>query len=98
MIRVNSKKAREKIQEYIRENYNPADYEEYVETDDLNLIAFNILHCFVGEKMVNDKRGLTAWDLFYEWCAGLPAILHTGFPSFCEGYPRRHPRGNTGRA
>lgn len=79
MLRTNSKKAREGIRAYIRENYNPDGYDEYSETDDISLIASNILHCFVDEKVVHDSRGLSEWELFLEWMSGLPSILHAEY-------------------
>lgn len=79
MVKTNSKTAREAIRKYILENYNPDGYDEYEDTNSIKLIARNILTCFYSEKVEHDKRCYTFEDLFLEWMAGLPTILHADY-------------------
>ena len=79
MIKSNSLQARKGIREYIRENYCPDGYDEYEETESLKKIAENILNCFYDEKVKLDTRRMIFEDLFLEWMAGLPTILHADY-------------------
>ena len=49
------------------------------ETEDLHTIAHNVISCFLQEKAKNDKRHITYQDLFLEWMAGLPSIIHAEY-------------------
>lgn len=73
MIRTNSKKARENIREYIRNNYDGESY-NFPETTDFKTIAANILDVFREEKPRNKGN---EQEIFIEYCAGLPTILDT---------------------
>ena len=79
MVKTNSKKAREGLRKYIRENYFPEGYDEYEETESVKKIAENVLRCFYEEKVRYDSRCMTFEDLFLEWMAGLPTIFHADY-------------------
>ena len=79
MIKSNSIQARMGIRQYIRDNYCPEGYDEYEETDSMKRIAHNVLSCFYDEKVKYDTRRMIYEDLFLEWMAGLPTILHADY-------------------
>ena len=79
MIKTNSRAAMLRIREHIADNYCPDGYDQYEQSDDLKVIAHNILDCFYKEKVEHDKRRMIYEDLFLEWLSGLPTILHCGY-------------------
>ena len=80
MLKTNSKKARENIQQYIIDNFTPESYTDENITGFENIAAF-ILNTFRSEKYSckEDYRyyGNCELDAFVDWCAGLPSLLDT---------------------
>lgn len=80
MLKTNSSRARENTREYIRENFNPEGYTDTPPESWPDIARF-IMDCFREEKCKLDNRFLAGriseWDLFYEWCQGLPSVLDT---------------------
>jgi hypothetical protein len=80
MLKTNSKKARENIQQYIMDNFSPESYTDENITGFENIAAF-ILNTFRSEKYSckEDYRyyGNCELDAFIDWCAGLPSLLDT---------------------
>lgn len=80
MLKVNTKKARENIKQYIIENFNGSNYTDTPPEDWHGIAAF-ILNTFRTEKYncVEDFRYYKNNELtaFLDWCAGLPSVLDT---------------------
>lgn len=80
MLKTNSKKARENIQQYIVEHFSPESYTDEDITGFENIAAF-ILNTFRSEKYSckEDYRyyGNCEFDAFVDWCSGLPSLLDT---------------------
>lgn len=82
MLKTNSKQAKENIKNYILDNFNPCDYEQYAElegTTDYTKVCTVIYTTFRNEKWCNKEdyqyyRNNEA-KAFSDWCAGLPSIL-----------------------
>lgn len=80
MLKTNSKKAKENIQQYIIDNFTPESYTDENITGFENIAAF-ILNTFRSEKYsckedyryYNNNEQLA----FVDWCAGLPSLLDT---------------------
>ena len=81
MLRTNSKKAKENIKNYIIENFDFSSYEGYkgyeVEPKEYTDICKTIYNTFYTEKVKNDKRKMSDYEYFKEWCQGLPSMLDT---------------------
>lgn len=80
MLKTNSKKARENIQQYIIDNFTPENYtDEKIEGFE-NVAAF-ILKTFRSEKysLIEDYKYYkgSEYAAFVDWCGGLPSILDT---------------------
>lgn len=80
MLKTNSKKARENIQQYIIENFTPENYTDETITGFENIATF-ILNTFRSEKY-NCKEDFKYYNnqealAFKDWCAGLPSVLDT---------------------
>ena len=80
MLKTNSKKARENIQQYIIDNFTPENYtDEKIEGFE-NVAAF-ILETFRSEKYSTKEdyryyKGIEALA-FKDWAQGLPSVLDT---------------------
>jgi hypothetical protein len=77
MLRSNSKKARENVQDYIVSNFDATGYCVEVNIKDFSEVATFILDTFHDEKVKYDKRKMSQFELFEEWAAGLPSVLDT---------------------
>ena len=82
MLKSNSKKALENIRSYIRENYDPAGYENAPEeTAPFHDIAIFLWDTFQKEKQYSipymNRNSLSYQSVFASWCAGLPSVLDT---------------------
>lgn len=80
MLKTNSKKARENIQQYIIDNFTPENY-----TDE-NITGFKNAATFILKTFRSEKYSCTADCRYYkgneylafaDWCAGLPSLLDT---------------------
>lgn len=73
-LKTNSKKARENIRNYILSGFEP-----YEETDPMNFneAAKYILKTFYEETIKHDKRRMTRYEFFVDWCQGLPSVIDT---------------------
>ena len=73
-LKTNSKKARKNIRNYILSGFEP-----YEETDPMNFneAAKYILKTFYEEKIKHDKRRMTRYEFFVDWCQGLPSVIDT---------------------
>ena len=80
MLKINSKKARENVRNYIMKNFTPENYTNKKITEWGEISAF-ILDCFRSEKYHlpevfryyhgNERAA------FADWCAGLPSVIDT---------------------
>ena len=80
MLKTNSKKARENIQQYIIDNFTPENYtNEKIEGFE-NIAAF-ILKTFRSEKysLIEDRKYYNNQEAlaFRDWAQGLPSVLDT---------------------
>lgn len=80
MLKTNSKKARENIQQYITNHFTPESYTDEIITGFENIATF-ILNTFRSEKY-NCKEDFRYYNnqealAFKDWAAGLPSILDT---------------------
>lgn len=80
MLKTNSKKARENIQQYIIDNFTPENYtDEKIEGFE-NVAAF-ILKTFRSEKysLIEDRKYYNNQEAlaFRDWVQGLPSVLDT---------------------
>lgn len=78
MLKTNSKKAKQNLQNYISENFDGTNYgiekpDTFKELAKIVLDTFKDEYCFE----YNLNRRMTRQQLFVEWCAGLPSILDT---------------------
>ena len=80
MLRTNSKQVKEAIKNFIVKNYTPENY-NWKETEVFEEVAQALRYAFNKEKVELDNRykvgRITKFDLFAEWCAGLPSIFCT---------------------
>ena len=81
MLKTNSKKAIENIKNYIINNFDFTNYEEYTNEEKpttFEAIAKFIYKCFIEEKRYNDGyKHYTEQQVFFDWCSGLPSVLDT---------------------
>ena len=84
MLKANSKQAKENIKNYILENFNPCDFEQYAHlegTTEYTKACTVIYSVFKSEKWCNREDyqyyGNNESKAFSDWCAGLPSILDT---------------------
>lgn len=80
MLKTNSKKARENIQQYIINNFTPENYTDE-EIEGFENIAKFIIDTFRSEKYSTKEdfryyKGIEALA-FKDWCSGLPSVLDT---------------------
>lgn len=76
MLRTNTKKAKENIKNYIIENFDCSGYD--IETPETYKdICKTIYDTFYSEKVKYDNRKMPIYEIFKEWCSGLPSILDT---------------------
>lgn len=80
MLKTNSKKARENIQQYIINHFTPENYTDESITGFENVASF-ILNVFRSEKY-SRKEDYKYYrncelDAFVDWCSGLPSLLDT---------------------
>ncbi len=81
-LRTNSKKAIQNVRAYILDNFNPEGYSAFDGMDraDFAAAATMIHFEFIVEKGgdLRFKAGrIGEYELFKDWCAGLPGILDT---------------------
>lgn len=80
MLKTNSKKAKENIQQYIVIHFTPENYTDENITDFKSVASF-ILNTFRSEKYncTADYRYYKGDEYlaFADWCAGLPSLLDT---------------------
>lgn len=81
MLKTNSKKARENIRTYIMEHFDPTGYDVNQEPATFEETARIILDTFAEEKQYDTRYiyrvGLSDYNVFKDWAAGLPSILDT---------------------
>lgn len=78
MLKTNTKKASENVQNYIISKFNPENYDSKIEDfETFEEVASFIFNCFYNEMVKHDKRRKTEYEFFVEWCQGLPSILDT---------------------
>ena len=77
MLRSNSKKARENLRVYIISNFDPTGYDVKINKKDFTEVATFILNTFYHEKVKHDKRKMSQFEFFEDWCSGLPSVLDT---------------------
>ena len=80
MLKTNSKKARENIQQYIIDNFTPEGYTDEIIEGFENIAKF-IIDTFRSEKY-SRKADFKYYNnneaaAFADWCAGLPSVLDT---------------------
>ena len=82
MLKTNSKQARENIRNYIIENFDASNYTETPPQTWPEIARF-ILITFEKEKYYSIEymraARMTYQDVFIDWCAGLPSVLHTSY-------------------
>ena len=81
MLKTNSKKAIENIKNYIINNFDFTNYEEYTNEEEpttFEAIAKFIYKCFIEEKRYNnDNYRYSEQEIFLDWCSGLPSVIDT---------------------
>ena len=80
MLKTNSKKARENIQQYIINNFTPENYTDE-KIEGFENVARFIIDTFRSEKYSRAAdykyyKG-SEYAAFVDWCSGLPSILDT---------------------
>lgn len=82
MLKTNSKQARENIRNFIIDNFDASNYTETPPTTWPEIARF-ILITFEKEKYYSLEymraARMTYQDVFVDWCAGLPSVLHTSY-------------------
>lgn len=76
MLKTNSKQARENVKAYIINHFEPYE-EETKEPQTFEEVANYILNTVYNEVIKWDKRRLSHYQYFVEWCKGLPSTLDT---------------------
>ena len=80
MLKTNSKKAKENLQQYIINNFTPEGYTE-TPPEKWHDIATFIINTFRSEKyrLIEDIKYYHGSEIaaFVDWCAGLPSVLNT---------------------
>lgn len=76
-LKANSKEVKEAVKNYIIESFHDSDFEQWhnVHVTDYNTICNIVLSAFWEEKIELDKRNLSEFSYFEEWCSGLPSII-----------------------
>lgn len=87
MLKTNTRQARENIKNYIIDNLDVTGYEEYsyyyqegtIERDKFSMAQAIIKDVFYNEMLKHNKMVLrySHYELFKEWCQGLPSALDT---------------------
>lgn len=81
MLKSNSKKAKENIQNYIITNFDCSNYEVETEPTTFKEVASFIYKTFKTEKYncSEDYKYYhhNEFDAFLDWCSGLPSVLNT---------------------
>lgn len=86
MLKTNTRQARENIKNYIIDNLDVTGYEEYSYyyeregvTDRFSMAQAIIKDVFYNEMLKHNKMVLrySHYELFREWCQGLPSALDT---------------------
>ena len=80
MLKTNSKKARENIQQYIIDNFTPENYTDE-KIEGFENVARFIIDTFRSEKYSTKEdyryyKG-SEYEAFVDWCSGLPSVLNT---------------------
>ena len=82
MLKTNSKQARENIRKFIIEQFDASNYTETPPQTWPEIARF-ILITFEKEKYYSIEymraARMTYQDVFVDWCAGLPSVLHTSY-------------------
>lgn len=82
MLKTNSKQARENIRNFIIDNFDASNYTETPPETWPDIARF-ILITFEKEKYYSIEymraARMTYQDVFVDWCAGLPSVLHTSY-------------------
>lgn len=80
MLKINSKKARANLRQYIIDNYDPCGY-DLPEASSFEQTATNIYNTFKAETKYFLSRsryaGADDYLKFEDWCRGLPSIIDT---------------------
>ena len=80
MLKTNCKAARENTRRYILEHFDPCGYTDSPPQTWPEIARF-IMETFYNEKCKLDNRfragRVGKYDLFFEWCQGLPSVLDT---------------------
>lgn len=79
MLKTNSKKVVENVQNYITRNFDPTDYTDKKFKTFPEIAAF-IMETFHSEKFSKDMRRYyhdNEKAAFTDWCSGLPSLLDT---------------------
>lgn len=74
MLKTTTREARQNIQQYILDCFNPEGYDYNGSTEDFPSVAAFLRQTFRDEKRY--QRG-NQQELFIDWCQGLPSILDT---------------------
>lgn len=87
MLKINTRQARENIKNYIIDNLDVTGYEKYsyyyqdgtIERDKFSMAREIIKDVFYNEMLKYNKMVLrySHYELFKEWCQGLPSALDT---------------------
>ena len=82
MLKTNSKQARDNIRNFIIDNFDASNYTETPPETWPDIARF-ILITFEKEKYYSIEymraARMTYQDVFVDWCAGLPSVLHTSY-------------------
>ena len=82
MLKTNSKQARENIRNFIIKQFDASNYTE-TPPETWPEIARFILNTFENEKYYSLEymraARMSYQDVFVDWCAGLPSVLHTNY-------------------
>ncbi len=80
MLKTSSNAARENTRKYIMDHFDPCGYTDSPPETWPDIARF-IMDTFYDEKCKLDNRyqagRIRRYDLFFEWCQGLPSILDT---------------------
>ena len=77
MLKSYSKKAMENVRQYILEHFDATGYDFKGNAEDFKDVAEFIKETFYVEMVRYDKRNLSQYAYFEEWCSGLPSVLDT---------------------
>jgi hypothetical protein len=80
MLKTSSNAARENTRKYILDHFDPCGYTDNPPETWPDIARF-IMEIFHDEKLKYDNRykagQLTKYQMFFDWCQGLPSILDT---------------------